>query len=482
MASVIKRTIKGGAGFLTANLIAKGFGFLFIVVTSRFLGPAEFGVLALGLSVTAVVRKLASYGLPNTIQRFLSGDEEKCSTQIYGAILLIGGVIAALSAAGLYVVAPWLSTQFFDEPALVTPLRVLSLGIFVGTGWTLLRAVLQAQEQVKKIVVADSVRSVGKVILALLAFLWIRTAAAAAWAFVAAFGLGAIVASQYVRRLEIQPSIEIDRDEVLRVVRYSTPLVVVGFSYLLAQQADRFMLGWLADAEQVGLYTVTSKLAMVMSTLHGALASIFKPIASEAYRSNFRGEMRDAYLFVSKWVGAVNGVALLGFAGGGLWILGIFGTGYANIITYHVLLILSALYFVGTWVGPTGALLQVTDGHRIALANTIAFVGLNVLLNYILIQYYGVRGAAFATFMSGVFRNTLQVCEIAYWYGFSPFVRKNITILTMTVLGVGGILFTGPGGMGIGVAFVFTSLLVGYVLWTATEKEKNTIIDLAPIL
>ena len=215
-----------------------------------------------------------------------------------------------------------------------------------------------------------------------------------------------------------------------------------------------------------------------MSTLHGALVSIFMPLASQAYRNNRKEDMRDAYLFVSKWVGAVNGVAFLAFAGGGPWILGIFGAEYANTTTYHVLLILSALYFIGTWVGPTGALLQMTDGHRVELTNTIVFVVANIGLNYVLIQSYGILGAAMATFASGVLRNALQVGEIAYWHGFSPFVQKNVIILVLTAVGGLGLLIMTPGILSISLALVFIALLASFVLWTATDQERSIISSL----
>jgi O-antigen/teichoic acid export membrane protein len=214
---------------------------------------------------------------------------------------------------------------------------------------------------------------------------------------------------------------------------------------------------------------------MVMSTLHGALVSIFMPIASQAYRNDRKEEMRKAYLFVSKWVGAVNGVAFLALAGGGVWILEIFGPEYANTTTYHVLLVLSALYFVGTWVGPTGALLQMTDGHRVELFNTSIFVVANIGLNYILIQYYGILGAAVATFGSGVLRNALQVGEIAYWHRFSPFVQKNVAILGFTITGVLGLLVVDHELLRVVFALVLIAFLSSYTFWVATDQERSVI-------
>ena len=478
MSSVIERTIKGGAGFFTANLVSKGFGFLFIVVASRLLGPAEFGVLSLGLSVTGVARNFAAFGLPNTIQRFLSGSGEDRSAQIYSAVLVIGGITAALSSAGLYILAPWLSVKIFNELALVTPLQILSVGVIVGVAATILRAILQAQEQVRRIILLDSVRSLAKVLFAMVIFFWVRTATGAAWAVVGSFALAAIIGGRYVSRLDIQPSFRIMDAEFGTVLGYAAPLVVVGFSYFLAQQADRLMLGWLADAEVVGLYTVTSTLAMVMSTLNSALASIFLPIASQGYRNKTMKKVRKSYLFISKWGSTANGIALFAFAGGGPWILQIFGVSYATDTTYYVLLILAGFYFINVWVGPTGALIIMSDGHRMELINTLLFIFINIGLNYVLIVEYGIAGAALATFIAGAIWNIIQVCEITYLYGITPMRHQNLVLLVVVGSGVPALMFAEAGVQRMIFALGCIGALAAYVLWTTSEEEQRFFLKL----
>lgn len=478
MSSVIERTIKGGAGFFTANLVSKGFGFLFIVVASRFLGPMEFGILSLGLSVTGVARNFAAFGLPNTIQRFLSGHGEKQSAQIYSAILLMGGVAATLSAAGLYLVAPWLSASFFDEPTLTSTLRILSVGVIVGVGATLLRAVLQAQEHIKQIVILDTIRSVAKVILALLIFVWVQTASGAAWAVVASFGLALIVAWRYVRRIDIRPSFEGVKAELRTVLGYSAPLVVVGFSYFLAQQADRLMLGWLSDVKEVGLYTVTSTLAMVMSTLNSAFAAIFHPIASQGYRNKAMEKVGKSYLFISKWGAVANGVALFAFAVFGPELLKVFGPSYATDATYWVLLLLAGFYFFNVWVGPTGAFITMADGHRAEFVNTLAFVAINISLNYLLILNYGIIGAAAATFVSGAIWNIVQLIQIYVWYKISVVSRQNITILGLVIFGVFISITLDSISHKVILSSLLTVGMMSYAIWDSSDEEKKLLLKI----
>jgi O-antigen/teichoic acid export membrane protein len=479
MASVIERVVRGGAGFFAANLITRGLGFAFIVVASRLLGPAEFGLLALALSVFGVTRKVATFGLPNTIQRFFSGYGEDNIERIYGAVAVIGAAGAGITTVCVYGFGFEVSTSFFREPKLVGPLRVLAIALTAAVSFEILRALLQAQEKVLDVLWVDLIRSSGK-LLALVAFvsLGAATAEAGAWAVLAAFGVASLFALRKVQALSIRPTFAGLRPHLRQVVKYTAPLLLVGFSYFLAQQADRLMLGWLADTRQVGVYTATSTLAMIMSTLHGALVSIFMPLASEAYRDGEMSRVRDAYVFISRWMGIVNGGALIAFAGIGGWMLALFGPEYTTQTTYHVLVILSTLYFFGTWAGPTGALLQMTNGHRVELVNTIVFVVINIGLNYVLIPVYGLVGAALATLFSGLTRNVIQLVEIRYWHSISPLEQRNFIVLLLTSVLTAGCFFSDAVWLRTPIAAVGIVIILGFALYSSTKNERKAIRDL----
>lgn len=387
-------------------------------------------------------------------------------------MLLTAGITACIAGGGLAIAAPWLSA-FFDEPTLTTPLRVLSVGPVAGTGFMLLRAVLQAQEQIRQIVVVDTVRSVAKVALvAVLLFLAARSATAAAWAVAGAFGLAGGIAVFYVSWLEIWPTLRIRRDDLRKIVSYSAPLVAVGFSYFMASQADRLMLGWLSEASSVGVYTVTAKLAIVITTVNGALVAIFKPIASEAYRTGSKDQLCKSYLFIEKWVGAVAGIALLVFAGGGDILLKLFGAEYATGVTHDVLIILSIPYFLEGCAGPTGAMLQMSDGHRIEFVNTFAFVTPNIFLNYVLIQSYGVRGAA-ATLLSGAFLVVVQLTEISLIYSIMPLARENPSLFGITAAAM-FCVWTIPEEKGqVAATILEVIMILIYSIYTANSEEKT---------
>ncbi len=472
MASVISRTLKGGAGFFIANVVSRGFGFAFVFVASRVLGPGDFGVLALGLSVMGIARRFAAFGLPNTIPRFLSGEGEENAERLYGTILFIGGLTALAVGLTLFGTAPWVALSFGEE-TLISPLRVLSVAIVVGVGYQLLQAVLEAQERAWQVAGAQSIRSVTKVGLLLPFFLWSQTATSAAWAVVGGFVLGTLWEGRQVLRLQFRPLLSIQWSQIRRIVGYSAPLMIVGFSYFLGQQADRLMLGWLGNSTSVGTYTVASKLAMAVGAVQGALYSIFKPIASQGYRNKSDRRVQEAYLFISRWIALINGVVLLVFVAVGPLILHIFGSGYSTKSTFHVLVVLSSFYFLAGWVGPTGPLLQMSDGHKAEFYNTLIFIVSNISLNYMLIPWYGSIGAAWATLISSGARNVLQVSECIYWFGIEPHKKGKLWILGIVL--VSGLVSVSIASniLKVSTAVFGIVLLILSVLVTRTEEEVN---------
>lgn len=436
MSTVVKRTIKGGGGYLVTNLTVKSLGFAFVWAASRLLGSEAFGVLALALSVEGLATSLAGLGLPVTVQHFLSGAGKKDSHLIYGSACLLAAIGGLVGATVLYVFAPHLASTVFSDPELVAPLRILGIAVFLAVPYNLGKSVLQAQEKVKEYGILEVVRAAFKLLLVIALAALSETVVGAAWAIPVSFGAGLVVAVRYLRRLDLQPVIASIRVQSSRVLRYSLPLVVVGFSYFMAQQADRLMLGIFASSSDVGVYTVVSTLALATTVVHKSLITVFMPVASQAYRGNQYKNLRTSYLVVGKWAAVVNAVGLLLFVGAGHFILQLFGPDYVSTPAYVALVVLASLYFLGAWVGPTGAVLQMSDGQYVELFNTIVFIVMNIGLNVLLIPPFGIIGAAMATFASGIVRNGLQFWEIRSRLSFYPVDATNFGFLLLTGSGL----------------------------------------------
>lgn len=480
MSSVIRRTAKGGAGFVIANLINKGAALLFVLVATHLLGVDTFGLLALGLSVIALIQNVALFGLPLAAQRFLSGEGENDAQDIYGIIVIIGGCVSLFVSALCFFYANWIAASIFAEPALASVLKVLSFSLLFGLPYMLARSVIQAQERVKWIVTTDFIQKIGQIVIAVVLFLMLSSVEGVALGYVASYTAAFILALWYVWQLPIKPQFSRLSPALRKVMRYAAPTTFVSFSYLLAQQADKLMLGILSDATAVGFYTVAVSAGMIISVMHSSLVSVFMPIASQAYRDNDTESLRLSYTFVSKWLGAFGGVVVLLFMGFGTWLLSIFGPEYANAATYQVLMLISSLHFLGTWTGPTGALLLMANRQGSEVFNTMLFILTNIALNYFLIPIYGIAGAALATFISALLRKIIQVIEVIYWFKFKPFEPLRIHILLMVAAAFVLGMFLGDTVpyMRPAIAIVGMIGVTVYVLATSLPEERQMIMRL----
>lgn len=434
--SLLARTLKGSLGFLFANVVGRGSGFLFVILAGRLLDVRAFGLLTLGLTIASLTRKIFTFGIPNTVQRFLSGKGTLRTRRIYGSTVLVTAVLALAGTVALFLATPLIARSVVDKPDLIGPLRVLSGTVGLGVVFTVAKAVLQSREHVASYAGLDTAFGVVKVGLVVVFISTITASATAgAWAVLGAYISALGVFLVVVRRLHLTPSFAKLRASARRLVSYSAPLLVVGIGYYVAKQADRLMLGALDSAESVGLYTAAATLALSLTMVHRALGRILMPIISESY---VQGDLHKAcrmYQHSIKWVTLINGVVFLFFVGGGTLVLKLFGPEYTTPTVQLTLALLGLLYFVGTWVGPTGAFLQMTDGHKWESVNTVVFVVANVTLNYFCIHWFGLVGAALATTMSGLLRNGLQVVEMIHLHDFNPVSRNQLYIGGVVLVG-----------------------------------------------
>lgn len=474
MRGLLERTIRGGAGFLAANAVTRASGFLFVLIAGRLLGPAAFGVLSLSLTVAGLARTVAGFGLPDAIVRMLAGEGEDESERLLGAAVAAGGVFAILGAGALYLSAPALSDVLLGEGQMVGALRILAAGVVLWVPIDLGRSLLQARERVGRIVLLDLVQQVARLAAVAGVLLLVGGVEPAAAAVAASMAAPLVLVLVQVRSLDVRPVFDAIRSKLSPVTSLAAPLLVVGLSYTLARYADRIMLGALGTASQVGVYTVAATLASGTLVLHGALVSGFKPIVADAYRSGGLDEARPAYLLVSKWAAAASGLLLLIFAAFGQPLLTLFGADYATGAAHRALLLLTGLFFVGTWLGPTGAVLQMSSGERAELVNTTVFMTVNVALNLLLIPRYGIVGAAVATATSGLVRNGMQVWELSAEYSFVPVDARGGKFL-LGVLVATAVVLALPRSAALRSGAVAVGLVAsGWHLWsTMTEAERG---------
>lgn len=454
MSSVLHRTVRGGFGYVLATAVQTVSGMALLVVAARRLGPEGVGLLVLGMAVAGFVRNAAEWGLPITAQRYLSGRERSDGAQVMGMLAWLGLVTATVAAVTLFVFAEALSTRVFGEPGLTVVIRILTLSVALTTWVRIARSALQARERIRHVLILDTATHGGRLLLFALVLWRMPTPEAAAWALALSLIPALVVGVSLARRAGIRLDVRPNPPLALMLLRHATPVSLAAFSYMMAKHADKFMLGALASAGAVGVYGVAASVVEAMRVLPGAFATAFMPLASDAYREGRMEDIRVSYRFINRWVSLLNALALIGIAGFGPWLLRLFGHGFGTPEAFTILLLLSASLYTTSWLGPTGALLQMANGQRIEFVNTLVYIGGNIALNLLLIPSFGAVGAAAATAVSALVRNALQAVEIRSMYGFSVVGRAHVAIFVVVAIAVSAILLAEPAAVRYGLTVI----------------------------
>lgn len=183
--------------------------------------------------------------------------------------------------------------------------------------------------------------------------------------------------------------------EVKNWISVSLPMTLVAMSYLLAQSIDILLIGALDLKENVAIYFIGLKLASILFLCSNAVKLVLSPYISKAYHCGKLSEMVFDIRKVSLILSLICVLIIIFLFIFGKNILQLYGAEYTQ--AYAAMLILSIGYLLVISFGPSDTLLMVTNFERSTLAVYASAAVINFVLNYILIPFYSINGAALAT-------------------------------------------------------------------------------------
>jgi len=462
-----KSIVSGSIGYFITNLINRIFGFLFVVLATRLIGADGYGLVALGLTVRGLINNFGMFGLTFSSQKLLSGEFNNEKKNYLGAMSIINTGIAVLAFLVFYFGSEYIAVHLFNKPEFIPVLKIIAVSIIFSLPLSLSRSLLKAQKKVKLNFYTLVLESAFKVVALILVFVLENKVMAVTSSILFSTFISFVLALFIIFKENYYPKYENINVNLKYIISIGSQFLIVGLGYYFASQTDRLMLGRMSTSEALGMYAVAAALAQIIGTLHGSMVSIFMPTVSELHRKGNVEEIEETYYFANIVVASINIIVFLMFMIFGKQILDIlFDLSGTKI--YIVFLLLSLKYLIGTFVGPTGALLNMTGNHKVEFYNTLFMITANILLNYFLIKYYGLYGAVFATLIAAISQNLIQLVEIYKIYNI--FVLKSIHLyyfLSMVVISF--ILFNfNIINMNIiykVIYFVIVSLLIFIIFW-----------------
>ena len=414
---LIKKAAKGGGIAFVGNVIDKGLRFPLEILLARVLGAGGYGSYSLGYGLTMIGSKISMMGLSSGIVRFAAlykgvGDIKRVKGTLSSAFII--SILSSIAVGGLMFLFARPLSELFNIPELVTVLRIFALAfpfyvitIMAGNAARAFQAISY------EVVVTNICRPLANVAIVSIVFLLGFRLFGAVYGFLISSAISALFGLYLLKRIfpdivsELKPSYEF-----WKLLRFSLPVLFIGFSFVLLNQTDRIMLGYFKASKDLGIYSAAAIISQQAGLITYSFSCIFCPIISDLYNRNEFKQLEKLYKTVTRWIVSLNLVLLILLIVFSKQIMGIFGSEFIS--GWLVLVILSSVHLVGYSTGGAlaGYALQMSGKQDFEFINAIVMLVLNVALNFWLIPIYGILGAAIATGASYTLINIARIVEV----------------------------------------------------------------------
>ncbi|MBX7226785.1 MAG: flippase [Chitinophagales bacterium] len=399
--------------------------FVSSVIISRKYGAAIVGQLGLVTLIQSVATILCNVGLKDAMLKFIPQYREKFNLatafQVYKkAVWMLLG-FSIIGTIVVYFGSPLLTDVFWEKPE-VRPMAQLSAAflfffLFNELNNFTLRAILKVKNANYNNITTVAIRVM---LLIILTWGFYNPLNPIYLHFIAGGFIAAFVSFLPIYRFFYKPAAQ---QEVLQTVSYkeilkvSFPMLLTYVSFMINDYMDVFMLGKkVTDLSQLGVYRNCQTTSQLAATLLVGMNTTIQPKISQLFHRGELEEVRKMTQRASKFIFLANIPVFLILIFGSKFVMSIYGKDFIS--GYLCLSILTIGQVVNTATGPVAQLLNVTGNHK--KFRDIAFVGamIKLVLNIILIPFYGVYGAAIASVISMSTWNIMGTIFIRKKFGF----------------------------------------------------------------
>jgi len=488
-------SLAAGSLLTIGGVIATGvLNFVVVIAVTRALRPVGAGTFFQAVALFSILASLAdlgaSAGLVRSIPRYRAlarlGDVRRvCAIAVWPVAL-----IASVTAAVLILLAPGLAS-ILGLGREQGPIVIRTLAAFLplaAVSSVALAGIRGFGRMLPYVVVENVVKPGLRPVLVVLALAMGMTAPGVILAWALPIGLalpiGALVLTVLLRRLERDSSgLEPPSPGLgAEFWRFSAPRGLAGVFQVAIVWLDVLLLGSLRSTSEAGLYGAVGRLVgLGVFAIEGVRLAI-APQISAALAANDRESAKVQYQVATWWLMALSWPMYLTLAVFAPVILRLFGPEFVRGET--ALFVVSVAMLVGVSTGNVTVVLLMGGKSMWALANTAAALGVNVVLNTLLIPPFGMTGAAIAWAGSVLVINVIPLWQVWRFLGLDPFGRGFLIVALLSTVCYGGIgillrAALGETVSGLVILVVIATTLYATLLYRFREPLRLTIVKQA---
>ncbi|ATO44139.1 oligosaccharide flippase family protein [Loigolactobacillus coryniformis] len=322
-----EKMLRGSAWMTAGSMFSRILGALYVIPWMMWFGRDRGqanALFAIGYNIYSIFLIISTAGIPGAVAKQVSHynamNEYKTGRKLFRSGLYLMVFMGVISAAALYLLAPWISTG--DKDA-IPVIRSLAWPLLVIPMMSLFRGFFQGYQDMAPSAVSQFIEQVARVIYMLVTAYWIMqvmhgsyvTAVAHSTfaAFIGAVASLLVLAWYYLRKRKewdvladnSADTLDIStRDMLMEMVRQAIPFIILDAGITIFQLVDQYTFFNMIDDFVVGtratfntLYSLfafnANKLIMIIVSLAASMAITSIPLLSEAYTKRDFRDVRD---------------------------------------------------------------------------------------------------------------------------------------------------------------------------------------------
>lgn len=407
----LEAIFKNVAWLIFDKLFMLGMNMVVIFVIANFYGPEKYGLFQYAVNIVLMLEIIVQLVDGRVVKKqYFREDHDQIVFNITAAKVLLSSAVLIIG-----IVIMLLSDRKGVFSALLFILMVDSIIKNFRFG---MENRFEYFLQSKRVVLASNVGLFVGTLLQLYAVLnkMSITYIAVVQTISTLLSLG-ILYFQYVQEFKNRSKGHINRTLIYRIIRESLPLAIASAACVIYTRCDSLMIGILLSTLEVGIYSISSKLISTIQILIIPIQTTIFVKMMEWYEEPKRYE--ENYLRITSlitWIsitGILCSFLILPF------VFKMLKPEYLPAIEIYKLMSISTIFTYNAVLRSSH--FTITHNGKILMVTQLITVIMNIILNYILIKLYGMRGAAVAT----VFSQFVSLFLSNAFYKEARFVFKN---------------------------------------------------------
>ena len=382
------QSVAYGVGTLGSQLLI----YFMLPFLTRYMSQEEYGIVSVITAAYAFLNMLTNAGLPQATFRYYNNTKDEKEQQItIGTSQFLFFLLSALPAVGILLFPKPISLLLLGSEQYTAMLQIVACYLVLESMNTFGSIVLRIEVRAFMSSIHSIILIACKTGLALLFVIVYNMGVRGYWlGHLTGSSLGLVFMAWLIRKRVV---FQISWKRLWDLTKFGIPLIPASLSMTTLRLADRYIISALAGFDQVAIYDVGYKVGTMIlfliipfrtAWIPFAFSIADRPEASKTYRDVFTyitAGCSFLILFVITFrVEIVNIVAPASYTAASI-IVGWVAASQLFLSAYHVFSI--------------GAMISNKPGELAWAALSAA--GINLLLNFLLIPYIGILGAAIAT-------------------------------------------------------------------------------------